>query len=187
MAQCLLLLAFAQAAEAASRELLLRWNPFFRRIFRISSRTRLRQLLGLTEVGQAPEFRGTESSKLVLDPISQPPQLRSPWVEWHKKDAAGHWTVVLDMPTCSLITPHVAPDILHKMCPCVLRWAAHLVAAPQQKFPVGSPSSVKVRSVSVVQALGVLEASTLLFREEEVVGHMMDLGSSPWALASLGL
>ena len=168
MAQSLPLLAFAQTADAASWELLMRWNPFFRRIYGNSFRTRLRQLLGLIEADQVPEFRGTQFSKLVLDPISQrlPSQLRSPLLEWHKKDAARQWAVVLDMPTRPLNTPHGAPDILHQMYPYVLWWAADLVATPQQKFPVESPSSVKVRSVPVEQAPRVLEASTLLLREE---------------------
>ena len=71
MAQCLPLLAFAQTADTTSRELLLRWNPYFRRIHGNSFRSRLRQLLGLTEADQSPEFRGTQYLKLVTDPISQ--------------------------------------------------------------------------------------------------------------------
>ena len=80
MAQSLPLLAFTQTADATSRELLLRWNPYFRRIHGNSFRTRLRQWLGLMEADQSPEFRGTQHSKMVSDPISQqlPPQLRSP-------------------------------------------------------------------------------------------------------------
>ena len=55
----------------------------------------------------------------MLDPISQrlPSQLRSPWAEWHKNDAAGQWAAVPGMPTRPLNTPHVAPDILHQMDP----------------------------------------------------------------------
>ena len=115
MAQSLPLLAFAQTADATSRELLPRWNPYFRRIHGNSFRTRLRQLFGLTEADQSPEFRGTQYSKLVTDPISQrlPPQLRSPWAEWHKKDGSGLWVVIMDMPARPLNTPHVAPDVLH--------------------------------------------------------------------------
>ena len=144
-------------------------------------------MLGLTEAGQSPEFRGTLHSKLVIDPISQrlPPQLRSPWAEWHKKDGAGQWAVVLDMPTRPLNTSHVAPDILHQIYPYVLWWAADLVATPQQKFPVGSPASGKVRKILAEQAPRVPEASTLLIREEEMVGQVMDLASPPWAPASI--
>ena len=187
MAQSPPLLAFVQTADTASRELLLRWNPFFQRVCGNLFRTRLRQLLGLTEADQVPEFRGTQFSKLVLDPISQRLllPLRSIWAEWHKKDAARQWAVILDMPTRPLNTPHVVPDILHQVHPYVLWWAANLVATPQQKFPVGSPSSVKVRSVPVEQAPRVLEASTLLLCEEEVVGQVMDLISPPWAPASV--
>ena len=58
MAQSFPLLAFAQTAHATSRELLLRWNPYFHRIHRNSFRSRLRQLLGLTEADQSPELRG---------------------------------------------------------------------------------------------------------------------------------
>ena len=122
IAHSLPLLAFAQTADATSRELLPRWNPYFRRIHGNSFRARLRQLLGLTEADQSPEFRGTQYSKLVTDPISQrlPPQLRSPWAEWHKKDGAGPWAVVLDMPTGPLNTSHVAPDIVHQIYPFVV-------------------------------------------------------------------
>ena len=70
MSQSLPLLAFAQTADATSRELLLRWNPYFRRIHGNSFQSRLRQLLGLTEANQSPDFRGTQYSKLVADPIS---------------------------------------------------------------------------------------------------------------------
>ena len=52
----------AQTTDATSQELLLRWNPFFRRIYGNSFRTRLRQFLGLTEADQVPEFRGTQFS-----------------------------------------------------------------------------------------------------------------------------
>ena len=187
MAQFLPLLAFAQTADATSRELLLRWNPFFRRIHGNSFRARLRQLLGLTVADQSPEFRGKQYSKLVIHPISQrlPPQLRSPWAEWHKKDGAGQWAVVVDMPTRPLNTPHVVLDILHQIYPYVLWWAADLVATPQQKFPVGSPANVKICKVPAEQAPRVLEASTLLIREEEMVGQVMDLASPPWAPASI--
>ena len=116
------LLAFAQTADATSRELLLRWNPFFRHIHGNSFRTRLRQLLSVTGSDPSLQFRGTQYSKLVIDPISQrlPPQLRSLWAEWHKKDGPGQWAVVLDMPTRPFNTPHVAPDILHQIYPHVL-------------------------------------------------------------------
>ena len=157
MAQSLPLLAFGQTADATSRDLLLRWNPFFRRIHGNSFRARLRQLLGLTEADQSPEFRGTHYSKLVVDPILQrlPPQLRPPWAEWHKKDGAGQWAVVLDM-TRPLNTPHVAPGVLYQIYPYVLWWAANLIATPQQKFPVGSPANVKIRKVPAQQAPRVL-------------------------------
>ena len=77
---------------------------------------------------------------MVLDPISQrlPPQLRFPWTEWHKKDWAGQWAIVLDMPTRPLNTPHLAPDVLYQIHPYVLWWAADLVASLLQKFSVGS-------------------------------------------------
>ena len=187
MPQSLPLLAFVQTADATSRELLLRWNSFFRRIHGNPFRTRLRQLLSLTETDHTPEFRGTHYSKLVLDPISQrlPPQLRSPWTEWHKEDGAGQWAIILDMPTRPFNTPHVAPDILHQIYPYVLWWTADLVATPQQKFSVGSPANVKVRKVPAEQAPRVLEASTLLLRDEEVVGQVMDLASPPWAPVSI--
>ena len=126
MAQSLPLLAFAQTADATSWELLLRWNPYFRRIHGNSLRTTMRQLLELTEAEQSPEFRGTLHSKLVADPISQrlPPELRSPWAEWHKKNAPGQWTVIMDMAAKPLNTPHVAADVLHPNHPYILWWAA---------------------------------------------------------------
>ena len=101
-------------------------------------------LLGCGSPHESPEFQGTQYLKLVIDPISQrsPPQLQSPWAEWHKKDGAGQWAVVLDMPTRLLNTHHVAPDVLHQIYPYVVWWAADLVATPQQKFPVGSPANV---------------------------------------------
>ena len=187
MAQSLPLLAFAQTAGATSRELLLRWNPYFQRIHGNSFRSRPRQLFGLTEADQSPEFKGTQYSKLVTDPISQrlPPQRRSPWAEWHKKDGPGQWAVIIEMPAMSLNTPHVAPDILHQIYPYILWWAADLVATPQQKFPVGSPANVKVRKVPAEQAPRVLEASTLLLRDEEMAGQVMELASPPWAPASV--
>ena len=179
MAQPLPLLAFAQTADATSRGLLLRRNPYFQRIHGNWFRARLRQLLGLTEADQSPEFRGTQYSKLVTDPISQrlPPQLRS--------DGAGQWAVILDMPTRPLNTPHVTPDVLHQIYPYVLWWAADLVATPQQEFPVGSPANVKTCKISAEQAPRVLEASTLLLRDEEVAGEVMDLAPPPWAPASI--
>ena len=145
MAQSLPLLAFAQTADATSRELLLR-----RRIHGNSFRTRLRQLLGLPKADHSPEFRGTHYSKLVVDPIPQrlPPHLRPPWVEWHKKHGARQWAVILDVPTMPLNTPHVVPYVLHQIDPYVLWWAANLVAAPQQKFQVGSPANVKLGKLS---------------------------------------
>ena len=77
MAQSLPLLAFTQPAHATSRELLLRWNPYFRLIHGNSFRSRLRQLLGRTEAHQSHEARGTQYWKLVADPIFErlPPQL----------------------------------------------------------------------------------------------------------------
>ena len=187
MAQSLPLLAFAQTADATSQELLLRWNPYFRCIHGNSFRSRLRQLLGLTEADQSPEFRGTPDWKSVADPISQrlPPQLRSPWAERHKKDGSGQWAVILDMPASPLNTPHVAPDILHQIYPYVLWWAADLVATLQQKFPVGSRANVKVRKVPAEQAPRALEASTLLLRDDETASQVMDLASPPWAPASV--
>ena len=165
-------MAFTQIADATSRGLLLRWNPYFRRIHENLFRSRVRQLLGLTEADQSAEFRGTQFSRLVTDPISQwlPPQLRSPWAEWHKKDGPGQWAVIRDMPTRSLITPHVAPAVLHHIYPYIRWCAADLVATAQQKFPVGSPR--------------VLEASTLLLRDEEMAGQVMDLASPPWVRGS---
>ena len=184
MAQSLPLLASAQTADATSRELLLQWKLFFRRIHSNSFRMRLRQLLGPTEADETPGFRGTQYSKLVLDPISQrlPPQLRSPC---HKKDGVGQWAIVLDMRTRPLNTPHVPLDVLHQIYPYVVWWAADLLATPQQKFPVGSPANVKVRKVRGEHAPRVLEVSTLLLRDEEVVGQVMDLGSPPWAPTSI--
>ena len=187
MAQSLLLLAFAQIADDTSREVLLRWNPYLRRIHGNSFRSWLRQLLGLTEVDQSLEFRGTQYSMLVTDPISQwlPPQLRSSWAEWHKKDGPGQGAVVLDMLARPLNTPRVATDVLHQIYPYVLWWAADLVATPQQKFPVGSPANVKVRKVRAEQASRLLEASTLLLRHDEMARQVMDLASPPWAPAFL--
>ena len=121
----------------------------------------------LTEANHSPEFLGTLYSKLVADPILQrlPPQLRSRWAEWHKKDGAGQWAVILAMPTRQLNNPHVAPDILHQIYPYVLWWAANLVASPRQKFPVSSPANVKTRKIPAEQAPRVLEVSTLLLRD----------------------
>ena len=59
------------------------------------------------------------------------------------------------------LTPHAAPDVLHKMHPQVLWWAADVVATPQQKFRAWSPPRVKVQRVPGEQAPRVLEASTL--------------------------
>ena len=147
MAQSLPLSAFAQTADATFRELLLRWKPYFRRNRGNSFRSRLRQLLGLMEADHLPNFKGTQYSKLVADPISQRllPQLPLPWPEWHKKDRSEQWTVILDMPARPLHTPHVAPDILHGIYLYVLWWATGLVATPQQKFSVGSSANVEVR------------------------------------------
>ena len=50
---------------------------------------------------------------------------------------------------------------------------------------MGSPANVKVRKIPAAQAPRVLEASTLLIREEEMVGQVMDLALPPWALASI--
>ena len=103
----------------------------------------------LTEDNQVLEFGGPQLSKLVLDLVSQslPLQFRASSAEGHKKDAAGQWAVVIDMPTRPLNTPHVAPDVLHGMYTHVLWWAADLVATPQPKFVAGSPSHVKVKQV----------------------------------------
>ena len=84
------------------------------------------------------------------------------------------------MPTRPLNTPHVAPDILHQIYPYVLWWAADLVATTQQKFPVRSLANVKVRKIPPEQAQRVPKASTLLIREEVMVGRVMDLASPPW-------
>ena len=89
------------------------------------------------------------------------------------------------MPTKPLNNPHVAPDVLHQIYPYVLWWAADLVATPQQKFPVGSPAHVKTRKIPGEQAPRVLEASTLLLRDEEMAGQVMDAASPPWAAASV--
>ena len=89
------------------------------------------------------------------------------------------------MPTRPLNTPHVAPDILHQIYPYVLWWAVDLVATPQQKFPVGSPATVKARKSPAEHAPRVPQASTLLIREEEMVGQVMDLALPPWAPASI--
>ena len=78
-----------------------------------------------------------------------------------------------------LNTPHVAPDVLHQIYPYVLWWATDLVATPQQRFPVGSPANVKVRKISAEQAPRVLEASTVLLRDEETADQVMDLASPP--------
>ena len=136
-------------------------------------------MLGLAEANQSPEFRGTQYSKLVTDHISQrvPPQVRSPWAGWHKKDAAGQWAVILDMPIGPLNTPHVAPDVLHQIYPYFPWSAADVVATPQQKSPVGSPANVKTRKIPARRALCVFEASTLLLRDDEMVGQVMDLVS----------
>ena len=64
-------------------------------------------------------------------------------------------------------------------------WAADPVATAQQKFPVGSPANVKVRKVPAEQAPRGLEASTLLLRDDEIAGQVMDLASPPWAPASV--
>ena len=154
MAHSMPLLAFAQTADTASRELLLRLKPFFRRIYGNSFRTRLRQLMGLAEANQVPEFRGTQFS------ISRNGCRRNPaprgWSGTRKMLQGNGLSSLACLPAPS------TPDILHQMYPYVLWWAADLVATPQQKFPVGSPSGVKVRSVPVEQAPRVLEASTLL-------------------------
>ena len=95
---------------------------------------------------------------------------------------------LLSSPAClpALLTPpHVPPHILHEMYSYVLWWAANLVATPQPKLPVGSPSSIKVRSVPVEQALRVLEASTLLLHEHEVVTQVMAVVSPQCAPASV--
>ena len=138
-------------------------------------------MLVLTEADQSLEFRGTQYSKMVTDCITQrlPPQLRSPWAEWYKKDGAGQWAVILDMPTRPLNTPHEAPNVLHQIYPYVLWWAADLVATPQQQFPVGSPANVKARKIRAEQAPRVLEASTLQLRDEEMASQVMDLASPP--------
>ena len=134
-----------------------------------------------------PEFQGTQFSKLVLDPISQRllPQFRAPWAKRHKKDALGQWGVIIDMPTHPLNTSHITPDILHQMYLHILWWAADLPATPQQRFPAGSPSHVKVQRVQAEQAPRVLEASTLSLCEEDMVGQILDLVSPPWAPASV--
>ena len=105
--------------------------------------------------------------------------------EWHKKDGSGQWAVILDMPARPLNTPYVAPEALHQIYPYILWWVADLVATPQQKFPVGSPANVKVGKVSAKQAQCVLKASTLLLRDDETAGQVMDLASPTWAPASV--
>ena len=59
-AQSLPLLVFTQTVDATLRELLLRWNRFFRRIYGNSFQTWLRQILGLTEADQTVAFQGTQ-------------------------------------------------------------------------------------------------------------------------------
>ena len=67
-----------------------------------------------------------------------------------------------------------------------VRWcAADLVSTPQQKFPGRSPANVKVRKIPAEEAPRVLEASTLLIRDEEMVSQVMDLALLPWARASI--
>ena len=77
-------------------------------------------------------------------------------------------------------TRNPAPDVPLRLVvgnrPC-----GHLKA----KVSGGSPSSAKVRSVPVEHTLRVLKALTLLLREEEVVGEVMDLVSPLWAPASV--
>ena len=89
------------------------------------------------------------------------------------------------MPTRALNTPHMAPDVFHQIYPYVLWWVTDLVAIPQQKFSVGSTADDKIPKVLAQEAPRVLEASTLLLRGEQVVGHVMDLASPPWAPASI--
>ena len=84
-----------------------------------------------------------------------------------------------------LNTPHVAPHVVHQNYPYILLWAADQLATPQQKFPVGSPANVKGRKVPAEQAPHVLEPSTLLLRDDEIAGQVMDLASPPWAPASV--
>ena len=79
------------------------------------------------------------------------------------------------MPARPLNTPHVAPDVLHQSHPYFLWRAADLVAKPRQNFPVGSSANVKVRKVPAEQAPRVLQASTLLLRNDERAGQVMDL------------
>ena len=69
--QSLPLLVFAQTAGTSSQELLLPWNPFFRRIYGNLFRACLQELLSPAELDQKPEFGGTQCSNLVLDRISQ--------------------------------------------------------------------------------------------------------------------
>ena len=134
-------LAFAQTADLTTRELLLRWHPFFWRQHGNSARMRLRRLLGLVEPDQPPEFRGTQHSRIVLNPVTQklPSHIRSAWTEWHKKDASGQWSVISDLPARPLNVPHVAPDVLHQIYPYVVWWAADLVATQQQKNSLWDP------------------------------------------------
>ena len=51
------------------------------------------------------------------------------------------------MPNRPLNAPHVALAILHQMYHRILWLTADLMATPQQKFPTGSPSHVKVQRV----------------------------------------
>ena len=80
-------------------------------------------------------------------------------------------------PACGTRRP--APDL-----PLRSLVAADLVTTSQQKFPVGSPANVKVCKVPAQQAPRVLEASTLLLRDDAMAGQVMDLASPPWAPAS---
>ena len=162
-------------------------EPVFRHIYGNSFRAQLRQLLGLAEVDQRPEYKGTLYAVSVIDSISLrlPAHLRAPWAEWHKKDAARQWATIWEMPVCPLNTPHVTPDGLHQIDPRVLWSAADLVATPQQKFPSGSPTNMAFWKVPVQQAPRVLEASTIPIGDGDYRQGVLDKASPPWAPPSV--
>ena len=89
------------------------------------------------------------------------------------------------MPNRPLNVPHVVSDILQQLYPQVLWWAANLVATPQQKAAVGSPTHVEVQHVPAEQAPRILEASTVPSHKEDQVGQILDMVSTPWAPASV--
>ena len=91
----------------------------------------------------------------------------------------------------SLNVPHVVPDVLHRLCPQILCWAAVLVATPQQQFPTGSPTHFNVQHMPTKKAFHSPEASTVLICKQDLVGQIADVaptsmgtGVRPSALSS---